>query len=31
VAEFVARAGRDGFTVKELRSRLKDFVKQEAN
>lgn len=26
VAEFVARAGREGFTVKELRSRLKDFV-----
>jgi GntR family transcriptional regulator len=29
VAEFVARAGREGFTVKELRSRLKDFVNQE--
>ena len=28
-AEFVARAGREGFTVKELRSRLKDFVNQE--
>ncbi len=27
VAEFVARAGREGFTLKELRSRLKDFVK----
>lgn len=25
--EFVARAGREGFTVKELRSRLKDFAK----
>ncbi len=24
VAEFVARAGREGFTVKELRSRLKE-------
>ena len=31
VAEFVARAGREGFTVKDLRSRLKEFVKQEAN
>jgi GntR family transcriptional regulator len=31
VAEFVARAGREGFTVKELRSRLKEFVKQEGN
>src|SRR5580692_1899709 len=29
VAEFVARAGREGFTVKELRSRLKDLVNQE--
>ena len=29
VAEFVARAGRDGFTVKELRSRLKEIVNQE--
>jgi GntR family transcriptional regulator len=29
VAEFVARAGRDGFTVKELRSRLKELVNQE--
>jgi GntR family transcriptional regulator len=28
-AEFVARAGREGFTVKELRSRLKDFANQE--
>ena len=28
VAEFVARAGREGFTIRELRSRLKDF-KQE--
>jgi GntR family transcriptional regulator len=27
LAEFVARAGREGFTVKELRSRLKDFAK----
>ena len=25
VAEFVARAGREGFTVKELRSRLKEL------
>lgn len=25
VAEFVTRAGREGFTVKELRSRLKDI------
>jgi GntR family transcriptional regulator len=31
VAEFVARAGREGFTVKELEQRLKEFVKQEAN
>jgi GntR family transcriptional regulator len=30
VAEFVARAGREGFTVREVRARLKDFVKQEA-
>ncbi len=29
VAEFVARAGREGFTLKELRSRLKDVVNQE--
>ena len=29
VAEFVARAGREGFTVKEVRSRLKDLVNQE--
>jgi GntR family transcriptional regulator len=29
VGEFVARAGRDGFTVKELRSRLKELVNQE--
>jgi GntR family transcriptional regulator len=29
VAEFVARAGREGFTVKEIRSRLKDIVNQE--
>lgn len=28
-AEFVARAGREGFTVKELRNRLKEFVNQE--
>jgi GntR family transcriptional regulator len=28
-AEFVARAGREGFTVKELRSRLKEFMNQE--
>ena len=28
VAEFVARAGREGFTVKELRSRLREFAKQ---
>jgi GntR family transcriptional regulator len=27
VAEFVARAGREGFTLKELRGRLKDFVR----
>jgi GntR family transcriptional regulator len=26
-AEFVARAGREGFTVKELRNRLKEFAK----
>jgi GntR family transcriptional regulator len=28
VAEFVARAGREGFTVGELRSRLKELVTQ---
>jgi GntR family transcriptional regulator len=27
VAEFVSRAGRDGFTLAELRQRLKDFGK----
>jgi GntR family transcriptional regulator len=27
VAEFVARAGREGFTLKDLRGRLKDFVR----
>jgi GntR family transcriptional regulator len=27
LSEFVSRAGREGFTVKELRSRLKDFIK----
>jgi GntR family transcriptional regulator len=27
LAEFVARAGREGFTVKELRNRLKEFGK----
>jgi GntR family transcriptional regulator len=27
VAEFVARAGRENFTVKDLRNRLKDFAK----
>jgi GntR family transcriptional regulator len=31
VAEFVARAGREGLTVGEIASRLKEFVKQEAN
>jgi GntR family transcriptional regulator len=31
VADFAARAGREGFTVKEIRARLKEFVKQEAN
>jgi GntR family transcriptional regulator len=31
VAEFVARAGREGFTVKELRSRLKELVKENGN
>jgi GntR family transcriptional regulator len=29
VAEFVARAGREGFTLKELRSRLQELVNQE--
>jgi GntR family transcriptional regulator len=29
IAEFVARAGREGFTVKELRSRLKELGSQE--
>jgi GntR family transcriptional regulator len=29
VSEFVARAGREGFTVKELRSRLKELGPQE--
>ncbi len=27
VGEFVARAGREGFTVKEVRSHLKDFAR----
>ena len=27
VSEFVARAGREGFTVKDLRIRLRDFAK----
>jgi DNA-binding transcriptional regulator YhcF (GntR family) len=27
ITEFVARAGREGFTIKELRSRLRDFSK----
>ena len=31
VAEFVVRAGREGFTVKEVRNRLKEFAKQETN
>src|SRR5580698_4733381 len=31
VAEFVARAGRDGFTVRELSTRLRDFSKQETS
>jgi GntR family transcriptional regulator len=31
VGEFVSRAGREGFTIKDLRNRLKEFVKQEAN
>jgi GntR family transcriptional regulator len=29
VSEFVSRAGRDGFTVRELRGRLKDLANQE--
>ena len=29
VSEFVSRAGRDGFTVRELRGRLKDLAGQE--
>jgi GntR family transcriptional regulator len=29
VSEFVSRAGRDGFTVGELRSRLKEIANQE--
>lgn len=29
VAEFVSRAGREGFTVRELRNRLKEIVNQE--
>ncbi len=29
VAEFVARAGREGFTVREVRSRLKEIANQE--
>jgi GntR family transcriptional regulator len=29
VAEFVSRAGRDGFTVRELRNRLKEIINQE--
>jgi GntR family transcriptional regulator len=29
VAEFVTRAGREGFTLRELRTRLKDFAKEE--
>src|ERR1700690_3762556 len=28
-SEFAARAGREGFTVKELRSRLKELYQQE--
>lgn len=31
VADFVSRAGREGFSIRDLRSRLKEFVKQEAN
>jgi GntR family transcriptional regulator len=29
VAEFVSRAGREGFTAKELRNRLKEIINQE--
>jgi GntR family transcriptional regulator len=29
VVEFVSRAGREGFTVRELRNRLKEIVNQE--
>jgi GntR family transcriptional regulator len=29
VGDLVARAGREGFTVKEIRSRLKELVNQE--
>ena len=29
VADLVARAGREGFSVKEVRSRLKEFANQE--
>jgi GntR family transcriptional regulator len=29
VSEFVSRAGRDGFTLRELRGRLKDLANQE--
>ena len=29
VADLVARAGREGFSLKEVRSRLKEFVNQE--
>lgn len=29
VSEFAARAGREGFTLKEVRSRLKDLLSQE--
>jgi len=29
VGDLVARAGREGFTVKEIRSRLKELVSQE--
>ena len=29
VADLVARAGREGFTVKEIRSRLKEVLNQE--
>ena len=30
VAEFAARAGREGFTIRELRARLKDFAESGA-